>query len=259
MTSDFEQAIQQLIDRTDPGVRDVVLHDLGELRNSGVNSWRDLVAALGDPSGAEHRRTACWLLARVKDPGAFDPLVSALHDPDPRLREEAARSLGVLGDLRAVPELLAALQTDLDPETRMAAAYALGHLGDHRSVDGLLAKLADRNEDPRIRGMAAEAVTGVQDRQAVPFLIAALDDPSVEVRFWAAFALGQFGDPAALDALEGLARSDDAVLPGWWSIKDEATAAIESIRATPFQSRVCRRYLGTLRDVQGTDNRFSGN
>jgi HEAT repeat protein len=232
MMNDFEQAIQQLIDQIDPGVRDVVLRDLRELRNSGVSSWQDLVAVLEDPSVAEDRTMACWLLARLRDPRAFDHLVSALHDPDPHLRAEAARSLGVLGDLRALPELLAALQTDLDPETRMAAAYALGHLGDHRSIDGLLAKLADRNEDPRIRGMAAEALTGLQERRAVPFLIAALDDPAVEVRFWAAFALGQFGDAAALGALEALARTDDAVLPGWRSVKEEAAAAIESIRAT---------------------------
>jgi HEAT repeat protein len=146
-------------------------------------------------------------------------------------------------DLRAVPELLTALHSDLDPETRMAAAYALGLLGDHRSVDGLLAKLADRNEAARIRGMAAEALTGVQERRAVPFLIAALDDPSVEVRFWAAFALGQFGDTAALGALEVLARTDDAVVAGWWSVKEEAAAAIESIRATRAR-RVFRRYSG---------------
>ena len=231
MTDDFEQAIQQLIDRIDPGVREKVLHDLRELRKSGVSSWQDLVAALEDASVAENRTRACWLLARLQDPRAFDHLVSALHDPDPRLRQEAARSLGVLADRRAVPELLAALQTDLDLETRVAAAYALGLLGDHRSVDALLATMADRNEDPRIRGMAAEALTGVQERRAVPYLIAALDDPSVEVRFWAVFALGQFGDPAALGALERLAQTDDAVLPGWRSVKEEAAAAIKSITA----------------------------
>jgi len=232
MTDDFELAVQQLIDRVDPGVKDVVLHDLRELRESGVSSWPDLVAVLGDPSAAQNRAMACWLLARLKDPRAFDPLLSALHDPDPSLRAEAARSLGVLADRRAVPELLAALQTDVDLETRVAAAHALGHLGDHRSVDGLLARLADQNEDPRIRGTAAEALTGVQERRAVPLLISALDDPSVEVRFWAAFALGQFGDLAALSALERLARTDDAVLPGWWSVKEEAAAAIEAITAT---------------------------
>jgi HEAT repeat protein len=143
----------------------------------------------------------------------------------------------VLDDLRAVPELLAALQTDPDPDTRMSAAHSLGVLGDHRAVDPLLAKLADRTEDPRVRGFVAEALTGPQERRAVPFLIAVLDDPSVEVRFWAAFALGELGDSTALGALERLAQTDDAVVPGWRSVKDEAAAAIERIRAI----KACQR------------------
>jgi len=61
-----------------------------------------------------------------------------------------------------------------------------------------VAKLADRNEDPRVRGLAAEALTEAGERRAVPSLIAVLGDPSVEVRFWAAFALGELGNPAAL-------------------------------------------------------------
>jgi len=93
-----------------------------------------------------------------------------------------------------------------------------------------VAKLADRNEDPRVRGLAAEALTEAGERRAVPSLIAVLGDPSVEVRFWAAFALGQLGDPAALRALERLAETDDAELPGWRSVKDEAADAIERIR-----------------------------
>jgi HEAT repeat protein len=113
------------------------------------------------------------------------------------------------------------------------AAHSLGLLGDHRAVDPLLARLADTSEDPRVRGFAAEALTGPGDRRAVPGLIAALADPSAEVRFWAAFALGELGDPAALSALRQLAQNDQAALPGWRSNSDEAAAAIESITARP--------------------------
>jgi len=113
----------------------------------------------------------------------------------------------------------------------MSAAHALGVLGDHRAVDPLLAKLADRTEEPRVRGFAAEALTGPRERRAVPLLIAALDDPSVVVMFWATFALGELGDSPEFGALERLAQTDDAVLPGWRSVKDEAAAAIERIGA----------------------------
>lgn len=233
MTHDFEEAIQRVLDRFPPANRDRVRQDLDSLRDLGVASWQDLVAVLTDPSAGENRATACWLIGRMGDARAFDHLAHALRDPEPHLRTEAARSLGALGSPRAIPALLAALQTDADPDTRMGAAHSLGVLGDHRAVDPLLEKLADRNEDPRVRGVVAEALIWTRERRAVPPLIAALDDPSVEVRFWAAFALGEFGDPAALGALERLAETDDATLPGWRSVKDEAAAAIESIRAHP--------------------------
>jgi HEAT repeat protein len=159
--------------------------------------------------------------------------ISALHDPDPVLRGAAARALGALDSPRAVPDLIAVLQTDASPDTRTDAAYALGLLGDPRTVDPLLAKLADTGEDPRLRGFAAEALAGPGERRAVPALIAALGDPSAEVRFWAASTLGQLGDPAAHSALQQLARTDEATLPGWRPVSDEAAAAIERIRSRP--------------------------
>jgi HEAT repeat protein len=153
--------------------------------------------------------TACWLLGPWNDEAALGPLVAALHDPDSRLRAEAAKSLGTLDNPPAVPGLIAALQADADADTRLSAAYVLGQLDDPRAVDPLLAKLAD---------------TGAA-------LITVLSDPSAEVRFWGAFALGKLKDPAALGALERLAQTDDAAVPGWGSVRDEAAAAIETIRA----------------------------
>lgn len=58
-----------------------------------------------------------------------------MHDPDPRIRGEAARSLGTLDSPQAVPSLITVLQTDADADTREAAAYALGLIGDPRGID----------------------------------------------------------------------------------------------------------------------------
>jgi len=57
-------------------------------------------------------------------------------DPDPQVRADAARSLGEVGDERAVDALLAALH---DPEetVRAAAAAALGKIGDPRAIPAL--------------------------------------------------------------------------------------------------------------------------
>jgi HEAT repeat protein len=233
VTDDFEDFTERLIARFDSGSQSSVRDDIGALRDRGVASWADLVAVLDDQAAGEDRATACWLLGCAGDERALGPLAAALHGPDPLLRGAAARALGGLGSPRAVPELIAVLQTDASPDTRTDAAYALGLLGDHRAVDPLLAKLADASELPRLRGFAAEALAGSGERRAVPALVAALGDTSAEVRFWAAFALGQLGDPAALSALQQLARTDEATLPGWWSVSDEAAAAVESIKARP--------------------------
>jgi HEAT repeat protein len=231
MTDDFQAAIARVIAKFDPDLMYIVRNDIDSLRNRGVASWPDLVAVLNDRSAGDDRHRACWLLGRMGDERALGPLAVALRDCDPRVRGEAARSLGALDSPQAVPSLIAALQTDTDAGTRMAAAYALGLIGDARAIDPLLAKLADTSEDPRVRGFVAEAFTCHQERRAVPHLIAVLSDSSAEVRFWAAFALGQLGDPAALSALERLAQTDNATLPGWGSVMDEAAAAIERIRA----------------------------
>jgi HEAT repeat protein len=233
MTDDFEGVVERVLARFGADFRDSARDDIAALRDRGAVSWPGLVAILNDRSAGEDRARACWLLGQTRDERALRPLAAALRDPGRRLRGEAARALGELGSTLAVPELIVALQAGPDPDTRMFAAYALGLLGDHRAVDPLLARLADASEDPRVRGHAAEALTGPRDRRAVPPLIAALGDPSAEVRFWASFALGQLGDPAALSALERLAQADDATLPGWRSVKDEAAAAIEAIRARP--------------------------
>lgn len=232
MTDDFENAVARVIAGFDPEHKDTVRSGIDSLRSRGVASWPDLVAVLNDRSAGDDRHTACWLLGQLKDDRALGPLADALHSSDPGMRGEAARSLGTLASPRAVPWLIAALQADGDADTRQAAAYALGLLGDPRAIDPLLAKLADTSEEPAVRGFAAEAFSLLQESRVVPHLIAVLSDPSVEVRFWATFALGELRDPAALGALERLAQTDSATLSGWGSVRDEAAAAIETITAS---------------------------
>jgi len=81
---------------------------------------------------------AAWWLGRfrVDAPEAIDMLIAALEDEDDRtqaggypLRRNAARALGKLGNLRAVPALVQALESP-DFYVREAAAQSLEMLGD---------------------------------------------------------------------------------------------------------------------------------
>jgi phycocyanobilin lyase subunit alpha len=89
---------------------------------------------------------AAWWLGRfrVDAPEAIDVLVAALEDEDDRthaggypLRRNAARALGKLGDRRAVPALIRALECS-DFYVREAAAQALEMLGDLDCIPRLI-------------------------------------------------------------------------------------------------------------------------
>nr|CAA30066.1 hypothetical 30kD protein [Tolypothrix sp. PCC 7601] len=95
---------------------------------------------------------AAWWLGRfrVDAPEANDLLIQALEDEDDRtivggypLRRNAARALGKLGEKRAVPALIKALECS-DFYVREAAAQSLEMLGDSSSIPRLIELLNDQ-------------------------------------------------------------------------------------------------------------------
>lgn len=96
------------------------------------------MARLGDPEGARYlmnrvlkrrgpdRALAVELLGEVRAPGAKERLFAVLDDTADRCRGAAARGLGRLGELSAVPRLLALLRSEeVEDDLRLDAAEAL--------------------------------------------------------------------------------------------------------------------------------------
>lgn len=92
------------------------------------------------------RYYAAWWLGRfrVNTPAAVEALIAALGDESDRtedggypLQRNAAKALGKLGDLRAVPALLTCLEC-ADVYVRESAALALGGLGDRSCIPALM-------------------------------------------------------------------------------------------------------------------------
>ncbi|MEP6755994.1 MAG: HEAT repeat domain-containing protein [Chthonomonadales bacterium] len=51
-----------------------------------------------------------------------------------------------------------------------------------------------------------------------------------EIRFWAAYSLGQIGDPSARPILKKMIAEDTAEVEGWWSVQREARHALTFVR-----------------------------
>ncbi|MCM1982342.1 HEAT repeat domain-containing protein [Lyngbya confervoides] len=180
---------------------------LSAMPERGLTPDQAIADLRGSDPGA--RYYAAWWLGRfrVKDPEAIASLVAALRDTVDRspdggypLRRNAARALGKLEEVSAVPALLDCLDCE-DFYVREAAAQSLGTLGDRRAVAPLMALLAG--------GMAAaqpipgcphlaqpydatlEALGMLGATEAVPLIKPFLAHPLALVQYAAARALYQ--------------------------------------------------------------------
>jgi HEAT repeat protein len=140
---------------------------------------------------------AAGALGDIRDPGAVEPLVTALkNDEISGVRWKAAEALSKIG-APAVDALIGALRHD-DDDVRWKAAIALGEIGDPRSIDPLLILLCD--EDRFVKSHAAYALSMIGE-PAVDPLICALNEGDGNLRWGAAIALGKIQNPRAIEPL----------------------------------------------------------
>jgi HEAT repeat protein len=159
-----------------------------------------------------------------------------------RYRPLVARTLGLIGDIRAEGSLIQALSSS-DADLRMRAAAALGRAGTPRAVPSLLELLADKQWE--VRAQAASALGRRTDRQAIPWLRRALSDQSWWVRHNAAAALVEV--PGGSEALRSSLGHPDPYA------RDAAAAvllssgvageAVEALRSTEVTDRLAAEDL----------------
>ena len=150
------------------------------------------------------REAAAEALGTLGDPRAVEPLIAALQDENSDVRRAAAEVLGEVGDSRAMEPLIATLRDEADG-VREAAAQALGEIGEP-AVGPLIAAL--RDEDSAVRPVAIHVLGVIWGLPEV----SRLADEDLSVRRAAAGALGELGDPRAVDALmAALQDRDDSV------------------------------------------------
>lgn len=144
------------------------------------------VLAEADP---DRRWWAARALGQMPCEPAWQRLIDLLRDPDDDVRACAAFALGEAHVETAVPALGQAL-TDSSVYVSAMAADALGRIG-KASVPLLIERLRGGAALERTR--AAKALLTILDPQSIPALIAALDDESPVVEYYAAEALTRLG------------------------------------------------------------------
>ncbi|MGB2823350.1 MAG: HEAT repeat domain-containing protein, partial [Phycisphaerae bacterium] len=239
----------------------------------------------------QHRmiEALCEAAGKVGAAGAVDVLIEATaYGRDSYggqfIRVAAARSLGRLGENRAIPAL-ADCSTDAENRPASAACEALGLLKDPRSVPPLVKALTSRYRE--VRSAAAEALVrlgpvamgpllervGEKDRShraaivtvlarmgtaALGGLLEKLKSPDAAARQGAAWALGTLKDNQAFAPLTEALRDEDFEVRGAavWALRelDDRRAVEPMIRALKDENRRVRSEaistLGSLGDAR---------
>jgi HEAT repeat protein len=154
MEPQAEQAVSSIIlmlrqfNRTDIREHDMLIREIAQ-----TEGWKEaLIAELpsNDPASA---KWAAKMLGYCRVVKAREPLESALSSWDDELRIEAAKALGLIGDISSIPSLVRASVLDIDPRVRDSAMIALGFYEEHYFIT---VEPMFHDENPAIRAFAAE-------------------------------------------------------------------------------------------------------
>lgn len=160
----------------------------------------DRMAEIGED--AAESLLAAWKLA-------VEPLIAAMSDVDERMRRNAAKALGALGDARAFQPLIAAL-SDADEDVRGSAVSALGMRGDARAVEPLSIRLSNE-ENYSVFNEIITALGRIGNLQAIQSLteLASNDKFAIELRQQAIRQLGKISDDQAISSIIDLMKDND--------------------------------------------------
>jgi HEAT repeat protein len=207
------------------------------------------IEALRDSHLVSH---AAFVLGKLKNVRAVEPLIEALKGEYVEPCAEAAWALGEIRDSRAIEPLMTALRDERELVC-VAAAETLGDMGVERATDQLIATLGD--EDDWVREVAANALVRL-GKFAVQPLTRALNSTNAKIRRGATYALGQIQDPRAVPSLvTALADKETREAAAYALRRKGNVAAVEPLLAAltsadPDLRRACVHVLGEIDDTR---------
>jgi HEAT repeat protein len=178
------------------------------LTKIGAPAVEQLIALLQDrKSPGEVRAAAARTLGIIGDARAITPLSGALRDENAFLRQQSALALGVIGE-PALDQLMSMASAAL-PATREIAIEALGSIHSERSLNRVIEALADQN--PGVRSSAVKALGNSSSERAVPHLMALMRNESGTLKSQAAASLARLGAIALPQLISTLKDSQPSI------------------------------------------------
>ena len=198
-----EKRVLAAIRDQEPWVRSAAVRELGNFKgDDSLPSKLGKIAA--NDSAYSVQAAALEALAGIHAPNAFETLRAAVktESPDDVIRDAALRSLGRLGDNRAVPILMEWAAAGKPVSSRQAAIGAVAALD---------------KTNPEI----------------TKTLVSFLNEPYFDIRLSAIFALGGRGDTDAIQPLENMLRNGDLTL----AIGPYIELALRLLKSQPVVAR----------------------
>ncbi len=124
--------IRSMFDASDPAMRRTLVHSIGTVPRPGLDSF--LLERLAEP---EHRLSAIQSLRRLGAISTAPQIAPFLNDPDPHVRQMAARTLGILRYVPCATTLATMLVTAQEGDDEYILVRALGSLGTSAAVEAL--------------------------------------------------------------------------------------------------------------------------
>jgi HEAT repeat protein len=124
----------------------------------------------------------------------------------PLVRRRALEALG-FSSLQEVVRLIEKAYTSDDTDWLITALFAMGRSANSRWKPQVLKMLS--HIQPGVRAEAASAAGELEIRSATPLLLELLEDPDLDVRLAAIWALSQVGGKGVRKALENLLETRD--------------------------------------------------
>lgn len=181
------------VDDENPRVRLEAIYAVGVIGRGplAADAEQQLVKAL-DHYDPAIREGSARVAGRLAVKAAADPLIKAVNDSSADVRYAAMRSLGMLGEERAVTALTEQLKFYGKGEGAWSALDGLARIAHGSSIPVFTERLTDR--DQYIRRAAAEGLGRAGDKPSIGALeTAAGTDPSNTVRAAMQYALQKLG------------------------------------------------------------------